>query len=462
MAMSKDYLESLSKEAAGNQDLALEIGEAYSLLARAQGISIVSNLGQLTQAEESLRKAEAIIEPGLKANPNNRKALFAAANVSHDRTVLAEADQRHDEATIEARKTVAYLERLLVMRPLSAAESEIASALFYDLGIAYKNLHLLDDAVHCANRSIEISRSLVNAQFRLSLATSLLADLLRLSGRLDEALQAVRESRESLSSAQFSSEIDRRSSWFTVLWREGKILGAVSGLSLNRFDEATVVLQRAFKLVEEWSQNDREDAWSRLFFASVGRELGDLLSRNDPRKALAVYDHALLRLGEIKDNSEARRGEAEILARSAYALRRLNEPGTARNKIDAAFRLLNEVREYPADQVVLHTGADTTIRALGDHLAETGQIENAIGVYEDLLKKVIVSKPDSRNDLRHAVGLSDVYSTLTTLYRRNRQFDRAEDMSSLRQELWRHWKQKLPGNALIQRQFNTVTFLSTK
>lgn len=237
-----------------------------------------------------------------------------------------------------------------------------------------------------------------------------------------------------------------------MLWREGKILGATSGLGLNRFNEATVVLQRAFHLVEEWSQNDREDAWSRLFFASVGRELGDLLTRTDPQKALAIYDHALLRLREIKSNNEARRGEAEILARSAYALRRLNRIDAAKDRVDEALRLLNGIEKNPA--VAPYAPMDVAQRALADHFAETEQPQRAVAVYEDLLTRMNASRPDVYNELHHALAFSQIYGSLSALCRRSGQIDRAKELLTLRQELKRHWDRKLPDNSIVNRQFS--------
>ena len=49
----------------------------------------------------------------------------------------------------------------------------------------------------------------------------------------------------------------------------------------------------------------------------AAREIGDILWPSDPRKALAVYDHSLARLREIKINERAQREETELLARIA-------------------------------------------------------------------------------------------------------------------------------------------------
>jgi tetratricopeptide (TPR) repeat protein len=456
VAMSKEYLETLSPDANRDQGLALEVGETHLLLARAQGICIASNSAQRTEADVSLRKANVFVEPILSANPHNRKALLTAARISHDRMTVADNERRNDEAVAEARKTVGYLDRLLDLGELSSAESDKASELFYEIALFHKNMHLAEDGIRYARRSIEISRSSPNAQLRLSLSLSMLADLLRLTGDLEGALAAIKESRANLEKVDFPNDTERRASWSRVLGREGKILGVAGGISLNRPDEAIPVFQRAFDLIEEWTQSDREDAWSRLLFVTAGRELGDTVRLRDPQRALAIYDHALRRLGEIKDHPEARRGEVEILSGSAYALRRLNRSNEAQDRIATAFRLLRKVNDYPADRIAPYSAAYEALRASGDHLAETGQPQHALPIYEDLLDKVMVSKPDVQNDLAHALALSQIYGSLAALYRHSGQSNRGKEIAALRSELWSHWDRKLPNNSFVRRQLEAA------
>jgi hypothetical protein len=180
--------------------------------------------------------------------------------------------------------------------------------------------------------------------------------------------------------------------------------------------------------------------------------LGDVLRISDPQRALAVYDHALRRLREVQDNPTARRGEAEIMASSAYALRRLHRADDAKERIDATFRLLQETNDYPAERIVLHEEAHGALRSLGDHFSETGQPQRGAEVYEDLLQKVMASKPDVRNDLRHALALSQIYESLAVLYRRSGQSNHGKGFAALRLDLWRHWETKLPKSSFVQRE----------
>jgi hypothetical protein len=76
--------------------------------------------------------------------------------------------------------------------------------------------------------------------------------------------------------------------------------------------------------------------------------------------------------------------------------------------------------------------------------------------YQELLDKFTASKLDAGNDLSFATKLSPVYEALAGLHRRNGNPDRAEAMSALRLELWRHWDSKLPHNSFVQRQLEAA------
>jgi len=370
--------------------------------------------------------------------------------------ILANSDHRNAEALAQARKAVMRLDALFGRGKATPAEITTASTLFANIALMHKNIHLYDDAIRYARRSIEISRPLHSAQEILGNALSILADSMRFSGDLEGALTAIREARSIVERADFRGETQRRSSLFNVLWREGVILGQDGGINLGQPGEAIAALQRAFDLTEEWVRKDPNDTSSRILVASAGRELGAILRHLDPRRALAVYDEALLRLGEIKNNVKARRDEARVLAGSSYALRRLHRISEAKDRIDSAFRLLLETKDYPAGRINPDNEAAAALRALGDHLAETGQPQRAADVYQELLDKVMAFKPDSRNDLRDATELSRIYEALALLHRRNGHPDGAEAMSSLRLELWRHWDRKLPHNGFVHRKLEAA------
>ncbi len=80
----------------------------------------------------------------------------------------------------------------------------------------------------------------------------------------------------------------------------------------------------------------RTTTTSRVRVGTTGRELGDILRWRDPAAALAVYDVALARLAEVRNNVAARRDQALVLANSSYALRRLGRQADGRRRVDEA------------------------------------------------------------------------------------------------------------------------------
>ena len=269
------------------------------------------NLGQSAQAEESLRKAETLLDTVLVASPDNRLALFTAAQVAHDRMILADVAQRDDDALVMAGRAAGRLETFLQRVGASEPERRDVANAFSNIGLFHKNAHRHDDAVRHCRRAIDICRSLPSGQIQHSQALSIMADSLRLSGDLEGALRAISEAVTTLEGAASLSEAARLSGFINVLSRQGVMLGEDGGVNAGRPDEAIAVLQRAIDFAETWAAADRNETSSRIRLASAGRELGNILRHRSPVDALRIYDHARRRLGEIASNVPARRREAD-------------------------------------------------------------------------------------------------------------------------------------------------------
>ena len=147
VAMSQEYLEGLRTDVFRDKELAFETGVAYFRLARAQGLPTSPNLGQPGQAEQSLQKAEALLDSVVAASPQNRQALLALAEVAQGRMDLAEDNHKHDEVLAQARQAVARLDALTGLGNLSEAEKNKAAGLFANIALTFKNSHLYNDSV---------------------------------------------------------------------------------------------------------------------------------------------------------------------------------------------------------------------------------------------------------------------------------------------------------------------------
>lgn len=454
VAISQQYLAGLGSEVQSDHNLALEVARAYYALARVQGLPLGANLGQYAQAEASLRSADAVLDPLLEASPRDRQALLVSADVANGRMILASTGHRGEESIREARKAAVRLDTLLSLGRPSAAELTASYQVFNDIALAYKNQHLYPEAIRYARRSAGIARAAGLPEVNPGNPLSILADSLRFSGDLPGALEAIREARSSIEKAVIPDEIVRLSLLVNVLWREGTILGQDGNVSLNRPAEAAGVLQRAFDLCEEWAARDPNEARTRILLGQSARELGLILAHTNPRRALAVYDQALRRLREIQNNTDARREEARLLAYSSAALSRLHRPDDARSRIDEAFRLVRESKDYPADRIDPDKAVYAVWRAWADHLAETAQLPRAADNYQELLQKVIA---DPQNDLRDAAKVSSLYVALASVDHRLGRTGQAAALESQRLQLWRQWDRKLPNNPFVDRQIADAT-----
>src|ERR1700687_5846264 len=104
--------------------------------------------------------------------------------------------------------------------------------------------------------------------------------------------------------------------------------------------------QQALDMTQEAIRQDSHDSAIRARVGTISRELGKILRGRDPRRALAVYDVGIQRLGETPKNLRASSDRAALLAQSSYPLRRLYRLSEAKARIGAAFAILKEIKDY--------------------------------------------------------------------------------------------------------------------
>jgi len=453
VSTSLQYLEGLAAEARGDKDLALEIGMAYHQLARIQGVPVNSNLGQYEQAEQSLRRAAAFLETASRAERTNRAAQFTLAAIAHDRMVIAGLQGRTGEALAQARVAAARLDAYIAGGPLDENGIKDAGFLYGNIAVTDVDNRLFDEALHNATRALEIARPLASTGGQRSLALGIMAVSHRELGNLDRALEAIRESRHIQEQLPETHQSWQQANLALALWREGSILGEETEVNLHREAEALAAFRRAFAVAKDLAGADPSDNTQCQLAAEVGRRLGNVLRHSDDAAALAAYDEALKILRQTRNRTiPTRRAEAALLADSAYAVDALHRDREARQRIDEAFRLLAENKDYPAGKVALSSEADFALRALADHLAGAGHVQEAVAAYRELLGKTGADNPDARRYLSSALSLAGIYTPFARLERQAGNVSGAEALERLRGDLWRYWDAKLPNNAFVRRQ----------
>jgi tetratricopeptide (TPR) repeat protein len=234
---------------------------------------------------------------------------------------------------------------------------------------------------------------------------------------------------------------------------EGMILGrADAEASLGRSREALADFRKAFDIAEDLAKKDAVDYLGRHNVAVFGLEAGNLLRHQDPKEALAVYDHSLMRIRQAKTSASTQHDEAALLAASSYVLRWLGRENDAKQRLDRAFELLHAAQRYPADKVEPMGDTYDALRAQADDYAETGEAVRAIDAYRQLLNKMMAWGQNVENDLRDATCISRTWTALAGLLRRAGHAKEAERFEAQRADLWSHWNGKLPNAQAVLRQ----------
>jgi len=453
VAASLEYLERLQSDIRGYLELTREVAEGYWRVARIQGVPVELNLGEPAKAEASLKKADQMVEAVLSTRPTDMVGLLRSAEIAHDRMILAWQDKRNTEAATLARKSADRMETLLRQPDLDDEKRNEVAGMYVNLSLIHNNMHLFSDAVAYARRSLDIARPVPSAQRNFSQGLRVLADALHYEGDLPAALTTIQEARRIADRTQYSDDTQLMISKCGVLASEGLILGEDDGVSLGRPDEASRDLQACVDLAEAVARKDESDATSRIRVGGNAIQLGNILRHSDPHRALAVYDLAVRRLSEVQNDGASRRDLAKALANSSYALRDLNRPSESKERIDKAFAILKETKDYPVDRVELdNTPVYSALSALADHYKDVGDFGRAVETYQELLEKIMAAKPNVLLDLRNAIRLSRVYQTLEQLYERTGKAAEVDKMRVQRWQLWNEWNGKLPNNSFVLRQ----------
>lgn len=452
---SLEYLRRLRGDLQGDPELAFEVSSAYMHVAEAEGVTLGPNLGQMDKAGRDLQIAEGLIQFALASQPANRTAMLRAAQIARDQMILAYHSGRHGEELALARKSAGWLKRFQA-RTSDKPEAPAILSTYANVACFYMLGNEFDEALKFCNRGSELARAF-DRQTERGEFLSVSAQVLRYRGDLAEALKTAKEAVRLQDPGSGEVGLSQATSFVAALMEEGWVLGEDNAISLGRSDDAVAILEQAFRIADGFAHKDRNDQIFREQLALAGGSMADILRHSDPRRALAVYDHALRHMAEISDTQTR---DVWLLAGSSYALRQLGRPNESRHQLDTAFARLEQLKLYPAEDTGFE--ADRVLHALADHEADIGNISRAIGVQEELLKRLMAGGAKPASLLNDAMSESRIWEALASLQRRAGRASLASTIDAQQLELWRHWGQKLPNNPFVLQQIAAKTGISTR
>ncbi len=133
VATSREYLDNLSAEAGDDAGLALELSTAYRKLAQLQGANSSENAGQDRAAMDNAKKARALLQPIVVAQPYRLDALRELIAV--ERSLSLSLWKLGDKAALpEAEMLIELAHRALTLRDATNDDKRLLGVGYLDLG----------------------------------------------------------------------------------------------------------------------------------------------------------------------------------------------------------------------------------------------------------------------------------------------------------------------------------------
>jgi len=275
-----EYLENLSKESGRNAAVAREVALGYERVAIVQGDLGDSNLGKVSAALESFRKADAILAR-LAVRDSGRELRKDRLRVANELASSLASNGRIEEARAVLRRSVAAYEQALGADPaerewlagLSAAEGSLADTFTdeqrYGEAIPWRErtkAHA-QQAASQAGTALEPWRALAIAEKRLG-ALYGVEKRYEECRREYEAARAIDERRLAASPREPRTMLDVSYDYSDLGWVEGR---------LGHWKEAEAAYRRTLALRDFVAASDPQDQRAALSRASAMDKLGTTL-----------------------------------------------------------------------------------------------------------------------------------------------------------------------------------------
>jgi tetratricopeptide (TPR) repeat protein len=153
------YLDSLSREAAHDTDLKMEVAEGYLRVGSAQGLYFESNLGKVEEARAAFTKSIALFEELRAARPNDIQVVTGLGRAMLSLNTL----NRRDVAGALAvnRRVAAMFEEFGRRKPLDARAQLVLGQAYFGIAERLMDQERNEESIQQRMKSIEVLRTMV-------------------------------------------------------------------------------------------------------------------------------------------------------------------------------------------------------------------------------------------------------------------------------------------------------------
>ena len=410
------YMDSVSKDAAGYPDLERELANGYRRLAAVQGDPTQSNLGDAKAAENNVRKALALFEDVARSNPGN---IADQLNVAAMHRVLSYSSLMEPGGRRELEQSMVIGERLM---KIDGKDPWVRS----ERSVQYQNLGLMQDglgdrlrAAESLRKDLEIKYDILrdNPEFarirlHIGVASVLLAAELTKIGSRREALETIESGLHffSLMHTEASDlDLDPREALAQmkrgdIQLMDGNIFGA-----RQSFHEARMLL-------EPMAKSDPQNYMLQLDLAGVDYEEGRLLavtgSENEAVSLLERARHIFESLhAPDRGMDETPHGLAAIYIWLAEAEAKSGDAGHA---LETYLKAVDALRVQPGETMHDDSRCEliTALAKIGTTRMRMGNLEEAEASFRQALDVLRPSETVGPDDMPILYALADLYSEL--------------------------------------------------
>jgi tetratricopeptide (TPR) repeat protein len=339
---ARKYLDGLSQEAGGDKDLILELAQAYQRLGDVQGRPGVANLGQVDEARRSYQRAVDLYSRA-RVKAGSPLELRRKMKDALGLWVSLEFYAGHEDAAepLKRRELELFSDRALdpETRMLRASTQRGLGTLRLRQGYPAEGLALIESAVQSLHdlrsrgySDKQLADEIHTAGLSLAMAKAAVGDL---DGALNAYLELIRDNGPCDEHGPPSKAC--RTLW-GLLIQTAAIYGEPMKPNLNELGKAARMTEQALRILERITALDPKNQEARDNLAIALGEIGNVVWKEDPKRALTFYERSLATAKSLASKEKFLMIEDAILAEISRPLIQLGRLAQARKALSEEMR----------------------------------------------------------------------------------------------------------------------------
>ncbi len=379
-----EYLNALSKDAAGDDSLQWELSQAYELVGDVQGDPAGANLGQYRPALASYRKAMSLVEEIAKRKRDYE--VLGCLSWLHLKAGDLEARTENQETALKS-----YLRGLEIAQEIDGQLHDshartMLSQVYQRLATSQMSLGNLTPALENVRLAVDNAESYAadrpgpGAKARVAQTRIIQGNMLWLMGDLQGAWTsydyAVKRLEETIATGR--SGTDYREQLQEAYRRAGDILGNPSLFNFGDAHKAEQYHRNALSLAELLAERDARNARAKAQLYDQLRRLAAVMREEKPAEAAALYERSLNGVEALWNQAPQDLNYLRALANTrlgyAHALSRMHNYKAALVQLDRSLSLYRELLSRDRERQVAQEDLFENLLAGGEVQLASGSL----------------------------------------------------------------------------------------